>query len=180
MQKKLDGKVFWFTGLSGAGKTTLALALKKELEKKYPFIFVLDGDIMRQSLSKNLGFSEADRKENVRRTAEVAQIIKAGGGIVCCCMMSPTYEMREMAKEIVGESDFFEIFIQTSIETCIARDTKGLYKKALNGEIQHISGLDAPFDVPKKPFLVLNTDADDFQTCFTRLTEAVFATLFNS
>lgn len=172
MQKK-TGKVFWFTGLSGAGKTTLATMLKAYLIEKDRFVFSLDGDILRQGISKDLGFDAADRKENVRRAAWVAKMVCEQGGIVLCGLMSPLQAMREMAKEIIGESYFCEIFVHASIETCIQRDTKGLYKKALAGEIKEVSGIDAAFEMPQAPYLLINTDIEDEEQSFQRLVFAV-------
>lgn len=168
MQKNV-GKVFWFTGLSGAGKTTLATMLKEHLMQKDVFVFSLDGDILRQGISKDLGFDAVDRKENVRRAAWLAKMVCEQGGIVLCCLMSPLQSMREMAKEIIGEANFYEIFVHASVETCIQRDTKGLYKKALAGEIKEVSGIDAVFEVPQLPNLLINTDIEDEEKSFRRL-----------
>lgn len=172
MQKNV-GKVFWFTGLSGAGKTTLATRLKEYLIEKDIFVFSLDGDILRQGISKDLGFDAVDRKENVRRAAWMAKMVCEQGGIVLCCLMSPLQSMRIMAKEIIGEAYFYEIFIHASIETCIQRDTKGLYKKALAGEIKEISGIDAVFEEPQLPNLLISTDREDEEKSFQSLVHAV-------
>jgi adenylylsulfate kinase len=153
---KQKAKVIWFTGLSGSGKTTLASMLEKRLFELNYFCQILDGDNVRSGINKNLKFTEKDRMENIRRIAEVSKLFMNCGIILICAFISPTREMREMAKEIIGEDDFLEIFVDTPIEICEQRDPKGLYKKARAGEIKNFTGISSPFEVPDKPFLVVD------------------------
>jgi adenylylsulfate kinase len=142
------GIVIWFTGLSGSGKTTIAIALEKELNAKGLLTQILDGDNIRTGINNNLGFSDADRSENIRRIAEVAKLFVNCGVITICCFVSPTEEIRNTAKKIIGEKDFIEVFVNTPLEICEQRDVKGLYAKARKGEIKDFTGIDAPFEVP--------------------------------
>lgn len=151
------GKVLWFTGLSGSGKSTIAKGLEEKLHRQNFFSVVLDGDNVRTGINSNLGFSNEDRKENIRRIAEVAKLFCANGVIVICCFVSPTNEIRGQAKSIIGEKDFVEIFINTPLEECEKRDVKGLYAKARKGEIKDFTGVNAPFEIPAKPDLEIQT-----------------------
>ena len=158
---KQRAKVIWFTGLSGSGKTTLASLLEKKLFELNYFCQILDGDNVRSGINKNLKFTEEDRMENIRRIAEVSKLFMNCGIILLCSFISPTNEMRNMAKEIIGEDDFLEVFVDTPLEVCEQRDPKGLYKKARAGEIKNFTGISAPFEIPEKPFLrVDNTNPD--------------------
>ncbi len=158
---KQKAKVIWFTGLSGSGKTTLASLLEKRLFELNYFCQILDGDNVRSGINKNLKFTEEDRLENIRRISEVAKLFMNCGIILICAFISPTDEVREMAKNIIGEDDFLEIFIDTPLDICEKRDPKGLYKKARLGEISNFTGVTAPFEAPKNPFLrVANTDPE--------------------
>lgn len=152
------GKVLWFTGLSGSGKSAIAEALERQLYNQGYFVKVLDGDNIRSGINKNLGFSLEDRKENIRRIAEVAKLFLDSGVIVLCSFVSPTTEIRELAREIIGIDDFKEIFVDTPLEICESRDVKGLYKKARAGEIKGFTGIDSPFETPINPVLVLKTE----------------------
>ena len=142
------GKVLWFTGLSGSGKSTLANALDKELNSKKYNTYILDGDNVRMGLNKDLGFSPEDRKENIRRISEVAKLFADSGKVVLTAFISPYSNDRTAARKLIGD-DFIEIFVNTPLEECIRRDPKGLYKKALNGEIKGFTGIDAPYEEPK-------------------------------
>jgi adenylylsulfate kinase len=150
--------VIWMTGLSGSGKSTLAKILEQKLHHQGILTKLLDGDNLRTGLNKNLGFSEEDRWENIRRVAETARLFLDNGVVTICSFVSPTAALRNMAKEIIGEDNFLEIFVDASFDECAKRDVKGLYKKALKGEIKDFTGLDAPFDIPKKPFLNIDTE----------------------
>lgn len=151
------GKVFWFTGLSGSGKSTIAKGLEEALHSKGFFSVVLDGDNVRTGINNNLGFSDADRQENIRRIAEVAKLFVSNGTIVICSFVSPAEAMRSLAKNIIGETDFVEIFVNTPIEECEKRDVKGLYAKARAGEIKDFTGVNAPFEIPVNPDLEIQT-----------------------
>jgi adenylylsulfate kinase len=151
-------KVIWMTGLSGAGKTTLGLALEKELYQKGFLVMLLDGDLVRTGINNNLRFSVEDRKENIRRIAEVSKLFVNCGIVTINCFISPTDEIRDMAKKIIGEQDFLEIFIDAPLEVCEQRDVKGLYAKARRGEILEFTGISSPFDIPGHPDLAINTD----------------------
>jgi adenylylsulfate kinase len=155
---KQRGKVIWFTGLSGSGKTTLASQLEKRLFELNYFCQILDGDNVRSGINKNLRFTEVDRMENIRRIAEVSKLFMNCGIILICAFISPTNEMRDMAREIIGEKDFLEVFIDTPLEVCEQRDPKGLYKKARAGEIPNFTGISAPFEVPGHPFMAIRND----------------------
>jgi len=149
--------VLWFTGLSGSGKSTIAEGLQKTLYSEGYIVKVLDGDNIRSGINSDLGFSLDDRQENVRRIAEVAKLFMAEGIIVLCSFVSPTREIRGLARNIIGEQDFKEIFVDAPVSICEERDVKGLYKKARAGEIVGMTGIDSPFEPPENPDLVLNT-----------------------
>ena len=150
--------VIWLTGLSGSGKTTIAIGLERELNKRGFLTQILDGDNIRTGINNNLGFSNEDRTENIRRIAEISKLFLNAGVITINCFVSPTIEIRENAKTIIGEENFLEVFVNTPFEVCEQRDVKGLYKKARAGEIKNFTGLDAPFEAPINPFLDLKTD----------------------
>jgi adenylylsulfate kinase len=151
------GKVVWLTGLSGSGKTTIALQLEKELYKLGFLVQILDGDNIRAGINNNLSFSEGDRTENVRRIAEVSKLFLNCGIITINCFVSPTIKMRQIAKKIIGKENYYEIFIDADLETCEKRDVKGLYKKARNGEIKNFTGIDSQYEKPNNPSLEVNT-----------------------
>lgn len=152
-----QGVMLWFTGLSGSGKSTIAVALERELHRRGRLCRILDGDNIRAGINANLGFSEADRKENIRRIAEVSKLFVDTGIITIAAFISPTEEMRQMAAEIIGRNDFKEIYISTPLEECERRDVKGLYAKARLGEIKNFTGISSPFEVPANPALSLDT-----------------------
>lgn len=151
------GVMLWFTGLSGSGKSTVAIALERELHRRGRLCRLLDGDNIRAGINTNLGFSAEDRRENIRRIAEVAKLFVDTGIITIAAFISPTEEMRSMAAEIIGPEDFKEVYISTPIEECERRDVKGLYAKARRGEIPNFTGISAPFEAPKHPALSLDT-----------------------
>ena len=151
------GKVVWLTGLSGSGKTTIALQLEKELYKLGFLVQILDGDNIRAGINNNLSFSEGDRTENIRRIAEVSKLFLNCGIITINCFVSPTTKIRQIAKKIIGKENYYEIFINADLETCEKRDVKGLYKKARNGEIKNFTGIDSQYEKPNNPSLEINT-----------------------
>lgn len=151
------GGVLWMTGLSGSGKSTIADALKVKLIDFNVNSFVLDGDDVRSGLCKDLSFSLEDREENIRRVAEVARLLSRNANLVLCCFISPTKKVRELARKII-QDNFFEIYIKSEVEQCIKRDPKGLYKKALIGEITNFTGINSEYDVPISPDLTLDTN----------------------
>jgi len=170
---KQKGIVIWMTGLSGSGKSTLARGLEKQLHDKGFLTKLLDGDNLRSGITNNLSFSAEDRMENIRRSAEVSKLFLNCGVITICSLISPTDEIRAVARKIIGEEHFFEVFVNCPFDVCAARDVKGLYKKALNGEIKNFTGLDAPFDHPQHPALELKTDQDSLEECLDQLLQAV-------
>lgn len=149
--------MLWFTGLSGSGKSTVAIALERELQRRGMLCRVLDGDNIRSGINANLGFSAEDRKENIRRIAEVGKLFVDTGIITIAAFISPTEELRHMAAEIIGPDDFKEIYISTPLAACEARDVKGLYARARRGEVKHFTGISAPFEPPLHPALSLDT-----------------------
>lgn len=157
--------VLWFTGLSGSGKSTLAIHLNAMLHAQGRFSYLLDGDNVRMGLNADLDFSDAGRKENIRRIAEVAKLFLDAGEIVLTAFVSPFAEDRQQAKEIIGAEHFLEIYVNTSLEECEARDTKGLYKKARLGEITHFTGISSPYDVPQNPDLEIQTKGSTIESC---------------
>lgn len=170
-EKKLQqkSKVIWFTGLSGSGKTTLATALERQLFAKGFLTQVLDGDNIRSGINNNLGFSTADRKENIRRIAEISKLFLNCGVICICAFVSPTEEIRKVVKDIVGLADFMEIYVSTPFEVCRKRDVKGLYAKAENGLIKEFTGISAPFESPQKPLLSIDTTQKTVDFCVDEL-----------
>ncbi len=160
---KQKGIVIWMTGLSASGKTTLAIGLEKTLHQMGHLCYVLDGDNVRTGINNNLKFSEEDRKENIRRVAEVSKLFVQCGVITINSFVSPTNELRDMAKSIIGADDFKLVYVNTPIEVCEQRDSKGLYAKARRGEIKDFTGINAPFDTPISPDLEIKTDQHTFE-----------------
>ena len=161
--------VLWLTGLSGSGKSTLAVALEQALFENDYFAQVLDGDNIRSGINNNLGFSLDDRKENIRRIAEVSKLYVQSGVIVIASFISPTKEIRTFARQIIGAADFNEIFVDAPLETCEARDVKGLYAKARSGEIKGFTGIDAPYERPENPALHIRTHEMSMETSLKAL-----------
>ncbi len=149
--------VIWFTGLSGSGKSTIALTVEKELYKQGFLTQVIDGDNIRAGINNNLSFSIEDRIENIRRISEISKLFINCGIITLNCFISPTIEIRELAKNIIGKENYIEIFINTPIEVCEERDVKGLYKKARKGEIKDFTGITSPFENPINPDIEIKT-----------------------
>ena len=170
---KQKGIMIWFTGLSGSGKSTLAIALERELYKQGILCRILDGDNIRSGINNNLGFSEADRTENIRRIAEVSKLFVDCGIVTIAAFISPTHAIRRMASEIIGEDDFLEVYVSTPIEECERRDVKGLYAKARRGEIKEFTGISSPFEAPQHPFISIDTSRQSLADSVKILLEAV-------
>lgn len=170
---KQKGTMIWFTGLSGSGKSTLAIALERELYRQGILCRILDGDNIRSGINNNLGFSEADRKENIRRIAEVSKLFVDCGIVTIAAFISPTNAIRSMAAEIIGTKDFLEIYVSTPIEECEKRDVKGLYAKARRGEIQDFTGISSPFEAPEKPFISIDTSTQSLEESVSILMAAI-------
>lgn len=165
--------VIWLTGLSGSGKSTLAEGLEKNLYDKGFLTVTLDGDNIREGLNINLGFSDKDRKENIRRIAEVAKLFLKCGIICINCFVSPTEKMRRMAATIIGADDFVLVYVDTPLEICEKRDIKGLYAKARKGKLKDFTGIDAPFEPPANPDLVLHAGEQSYKVCLRQLEKFV-------
>lgn len=159
----------WFTGLSGSGKSTIAIALEREMHCRGLLCRILDGDNIRSGINNNLGFSEADRVENIRRIAEVSRLFIDSGIITIAAFISPNNDLRRMAADIIGHDDFLEVYVSTPLEECEKRDVKGLYAKARKGEIQNFTGISAPFEAPEHPALVLDTSELTLEESVDRL-----------
>jgi adenylyl-sulfate kinase len=162
------GGVIWLTGLSGAGKSTLAHALSVELTSHGIRSTVLDGDVLRTGLNRDLGFTEADRRENVRRVGEVAALFAQAGMVAIVAVISPLAEMREQARTAAGER-FCEVYVKASLATCEGRDPKGLYKKARRGDLPAFTGISAPYEVPTRPDLIADTEKQSLEECISAL-----------
>ncbi len=167
------GCTLWLTGLSGSGKTTLAQQMEKELASQGYLTQVLDGDNIRTGINSNLGFGEADRGENIRRIAEVTKLFVQCGVVTMNSFISPSQEMRDMAKEIIGPDDFFEVFVDASLEVCEERDVKGIYKKARAGEIPNFTGISAPYEAPASPDIHVQTGGRSIEECVKQMVEFV-------
>ncbi len=163
------GHVFWFYGLSGSGKSTLAYALEKRLWADGYFVQILDGDNIRTGLNENLGFSDEDRLENIRRISEVSKLFVKSGVVTLVSFITPKRELRAMSREIIGTDDFSEVYVEASFETCAERDVKGLYAKAKAGNVKHFTGKDSSFEAPEKPEFLINTEKGDVNTCLDEI-----------
>lgn len=158
------GMMIWFTGLSGSGKSTIALGVERELHKRGLLCRILDGDNIRTGINAGLGFSVEDRRENIRRIAEVGKLFVDTGIITLAAFVSPTNEYRQMAREIIGSDDFFEVYVSTPLEECERRDVKGLYARARRGEVKDFTGISAPFEAPENPALDIDTSQQPLET----------------
>lgn len=165
------GKVIWFTGLSGSGKSTIANALEQELHAQGKRTYILDGDNVRQGLNKDLGFTDADRVENIRRVAEVAKLMMDAGLVVMTAFISPFRAERAMARQLIGEDNFIEVFVDTPLEVCEQRDPKGLYKKARSGLLPNMTGISSPYEIPEQPTLRLDTSHFEIGTIVQQVLE---------
>ncbi|MEK3707326.1 adenylyl-sulfate kinase [Paenibacillus sp. FSL R7-0198] len=156
-------RAIWFTGLSGAGKSSLAFALEQYLYDQGVRCYVLDGDNVRHGLNRDLGFTAGDRQENLRRIGEVSKLMVDAGLFVLSAFISPHEQDREMVRQLFEPDDFIEIYVRCSIQECERRDPKGLYKKARNGDIPHFTGISAPYDVPKSPSFIIDTEQSSIE-----------------
>ena len=170
-QKGHRSAILWFTGLSGSGKSTLANAVNVNLHKKGYSTYVLDGDNIRHGLCKDLGFSDLDREENIRRIGEVSKLFLDAGIIVLTAFVSPFRVDRDNARSLVGENDFIEIFCSADLGVCETRDTKGLYAKARNGDIKDFTGISSPYEDPKSPELLIDTGNLEIDKCVDMIIE---------
>jgi len=161
--------ILWFTGLSGSGKSTLAHAVEEELHQRKCRTYVLDGDNVRHGLNGDLGFSESDRKENIRRIGNVSKLFLDAGTIVLTAFISPFKTDREIVRNLVPHGDFLEIFCNASLSVCEQRDTKGMYKKARKGLIKNFTGISSPYEDPDKPELVVNTGENSLSECVNQV-----------
>lgn len=171
-REKMNGHksvIIWFTGLSGSGKSTLAHALEDELHNNNIRTYVLDGDNIRQGLCKDLGFSQIDRTENIRRIGEVSKLMMEAGVIVIAAFISPFNKDRKIVRELVANGEFIEVFCNAPIDICELRDVKGLYKKARTGDISEFTGISSPYETPTNPELILETNSLSIQDCIDKL-----------
>jgi len=171
--KRQQPCIIWLTGLSGSGKSTIANALEGELFRTGHHSYLLDGDNVRHGLNKDLGFSDADRVENIRRIGEVSKLFVDAGLIVITAFISPFRADRDMVRKLVAPGEFLEVFVRAPLNICEQRDPKGLYKKARAGAIKQFTGIDSPYEEPAAPELVLDTDKLDLQACTNTLLDAL-------
>ena len=168
----------WMTGLSAAGKSTIAYALESELYRLDVNSYVLDGDNVRHGINKDLGFTSSDRSENIRRVAEVAHLMNDAGLVVISALISPAASDRSLAKEIIGEDCFVEVYVNTPIETCETRDPKSLYKKARAGELSNFTGVSSLYQIPENPYLSIDTSVLSLEEAVKRLTAIILPKIF--
>lgn len=167
------GMMIWFTGLSGSGKSTIALGVERELHQRGLLCRILDGDNIRSGINAGLGFSAEDRRENIRRIAEVGKLFVDTGIITLAAFVSPTNEYRQLAREIIGDNDFFEVYVSTPLEECERRDVKGLYARARRGEVKDFTGISAPFEVPENPALSVDTSRQPLETSVHQVVDLI-------
>ena len=169
------GMMIWFTGLSGSGKSTIAIGVERELHQRGLLCRILDGDNIRLGINAGLGFSAEDRRENIRRIAEVGKLFVDTGIITLAAFVSPTNEYRAMARDIIGAEDFFEVYVSTPLEECERRDVKGLYARARRGEIKDFTGISAPFEVPEHPTLSIDTSKQPLEQSVKQVVDLVLS-----
>ena len=170
---KQHGVVIWMTGLSGSGKTTIGKELEKKLFSEGVLTTLLDGDNVRTGINNNLGFSLEDREENIRRIAETAKLFVESGLVTICCFVSPLKSIRAQARQIVGENDFIEVFVNTPLDVCEQRDVKGLYQKARSGKITNFTGVDSPFEAPDSNHIEIRTTNRTVQESVSELYDII-------
>ncbi len=168
-----QGIMIWMTGLSGSGKSTVAIGVERELHRRGILCRILDGDNIRAGINSNLGFSEEDRRENIRRIAEIGKLFVDTGIVTIACFVSPTNELRQMARNIIGSSDFREVYISTPLAECERRDVKGLYARARRGEVKDFTGISAPFEAPEHPDLSFDTSRMTLEEEVTAVVELI-------
>ncbi|MCK5688561.1 adenylyl-sulfate kinase [Myxococcota bacterium] len=166
-------RVLWFTGLSGSGKSTVAHAVEEALFHKGWYTYLLDGDNVRHGLNANLGFSDADRKENIRRIGEVAKLFVDSGALIFAAFISPFRADRDTVRALLEPGEFIEIYIRADLKTCESRDPKGLYKKARAGQIPDFTGIDSPYEEPQNPELIVDTSKDDLESCVAQVVDYI-------
>ena len=171
------GMMIWFTGLSGSGKSTIALGVERELHQRGILCRILDGDNIRTGINAGLGFSADDRRENIRRIAEVGKLFVDTGIVTLAAFVSPTNEYRSMARDIIGADDFFEVYVSTPLEECERRDVKGLYARARRGEVKDFTGISAPFEAPEHPALDIDTSRQPLEVSVQQVVELIMKTL---
>lgn len=171
-----SGQIIWFTGLSGSGKSTLANALEITLHKQGKNTFLLDGDVVRQGLNQDLGFSDTDRTENIRRIAHIAKLMMDAGLIVICAFISPFRNERRLARELAGEGRFTEVYLNTPIAVCEERDIKGLYQKARAGNLSNLSGVGSDYEVPEHPEITIDTSKTSVDSAIEQLQKFILTT----
>lgn len=174
------GIMVWFTGLSGSGKSTVAIALERELHKRGILCRILDGDNIRSGINNNLGFTEADRIENIRRIAEVSKLFVDTGIVTIAAFISPNNDIRKMTADIIGKDDFIEVYVNTPLEVCEQRDVKGLYARARKGEVKNFTGISAPFEAPENPALTLDTSVLSLEESVNRLLNLILPLIKNN
>ncbi len=167
------GMMIWFTGLSGSGKSTIALGVERELHRRGLLCRILDGDNIRTGINAGLGFSAEDRRENIRRIAEVGKLFVDTGIITLAAFVSPTNEYRQLARNIIGAKDFFEVYVSTPLEECERRDVKGLYARARRGEVKNFTGISSPFEAPEHPNLDIDTSRQPLETSVNQVVELI-------
>ena len=167
------GMMVWFTGLSGSGKSTIAMGVERELHKRGILCRILDGDNIRAGINRNLGFSAEDRMENIRRIAEIGKLFVQTGIVTLACFVSPTNDVRRLARDIIGEEDFMEVYVSTPLEECERRDVKGLYARARKGEVKEFTGISAPFEVPENPMLEIDTSCLSLEESVRRVVDMI-------
>lgn len=167
------GLMVWFTGLSGSGKSTIAMGVERELHKRGILCRILDGDNIRAGINSNLGFSAEDRRENIRRIAEIGKLFVQTGVVTLACFVSPTNDVRRLARDIIGEQDFKEVYVSTPLEECERRDVKGLYARARKGEVKDFTGISAPFEIPENPALEVDTSCLSLEESVRRVVDMV-------
>lgn len=167
--------VYWLTGLSGSGKSTIAKGVERKLFNEGYFAQVIDGDNIRTGICNNLSFTMEDREENIRRISEVAKLYLNSGVITLCSFISPTIAIRDMARQIIGAEDFYEVYVDTSLSVCENRDVKGLYAKARAGEIKGFTGIDSPYEAPISPQLAIKTDQQTIEESVSEVSEYIIS-----